>query len=416
MKAPSSPPMESKWYFFDGALQHGPYHTHELMSLLAKGLVPPTAKFSCGGPWISRMELEAIMSAGEPDLILLEPSQVMKSPLQDAVPAPPPPSDAQAEPTRDVPPRQDHIPPTAVPTRDRIVIIGRRAAGKTVYLAALYQQLWKSRDGLCMKALSGRSHKELMGICETLRRGEWPPATERTTVAHTEFELQYRHRKQVLVALDYAGEVFQDAFVNDDMESPQARALISHIDRAVAVILLVDPSVAASGDAEAFVDDDYGIVQAIQRIRDWPGGEDVPVVLLFTKFDQNRQLFAGKGSIQEFVKTHYPALCRTLHRFKVFHASAVQTVPDGRGRMRPKADSIPVNVVESLKYCLDKLEAREERKQIEEQQAAERRAIEDMARAQEEAERRYGRRFFIIIASIITIAICAMILILLFKG
>ena len=53
--------------------------------------------------------------------------------------------------------------------RDRIVILGRRKAGKTVFLARLYEQLWNAHpSGLTMRTLEGTGHVALMEVNERL--------------------------------------------------------------------------------------------------------------------------------------------------------------------------------------------------------------------------------------------------------
>ena len=63
--------------------------------------------------------------------------------------------------------------------RDRVVVLGRRGAGKTVYLARLYEAGWNSTDprGLRMMAVEGRTHSRMMTVIDSLKRGEWPAAT-----------------------------------------------------------------------------------------------------------------------------------------------------------------------------------------------------------------------------------------------
>lgn len=221
-----------------------------------------------------------------------------------------------------------------------------------------------------------------------------------------EFEVKYQGQTRILVALDYAGEVFRDAFVNDDSSSPQAKALLTHIDRAMALMLLVDPAVASGEDIEARVDDDYGMVQAVQRVRDWPGGDQIPIVLLLTKADQNRHLFPDREATRRYIAEHYRPLMRTLGSFKAFHVAAVQSQEDG-GRQRPKHDSQPVNVVEPLKFCLDKIAQAEQQQRIEEELAAQRKA---QARAEAyalELERRAERasnwRLFGVVVAILLV-------------
>jgi len=413
----TTPKSGDTWYVFTGGEVKGPYSRDDVLSLLRMGLVAADAQFLCGGKWINRAAFELAETLFDDGLAELEPLAAAEGGHVKAT-APGPPeetsldsSSAAGEQPESKPP---DIPFASNPVRDRIVVIGRRAAGKTIYLAELYHQLWKSRDGFCMKALSGRSHKELMAVHETLCQGQWPAATDRTTVLQMEFEVQYRSQSRILVGLDYAGEVFRDAFVNDDTDSAPAKALISHIDRALAVILLIDPAVAVSNDADAMIDDDYGIVQAIQRIRDWPGGEDVPLVLLLTKADQNRKLFKNKKATRQFIEAHYPAMMRTLKHFKVFHVSAVQATTGGDGKSCPESEWVPQNLLESLKYCLDCLHADEEHKQIHEQQQAEQDAMQRMIEFQAESERGSNRRFITLIAALVTISVCLLVLLFVF--
>lgn len=417
MGGPTASSSGKDWYVYTNGEVKGPYPAADVVSLLQMNLLEDGAQFNCGDGWISMQKFLIYHGGNTDEIAELELASLEGGQASALTPVP----SAVTASTGDAPPSQPQdaapeIPAATIPIRDRIVVIGRRRSGKTIYLAELYHQLWKSRDGLSMKALSGRSHKELMSVHETMRRGEWPQATQKETVLQMEFELQYKGRSRILVGLDYAGEVFRDAFVNDDTDSPQAKALISHIDRALALVLLIDPSIAVSGDSDAMVDDDYGIVQAVQRVRDWPGGDDVPIVLLLTKADQNRHLFTTKSSTRRFIETHYPALVRTLKAFKVFHVSAIQASKDQNDGLVPRADSSPVNVLESLKYCLDQLEAAEERELILEQQLAEQRAMERMLEYQAQAERKSNTRFFVILAGFITMSVCIMVLMLVFRS
>jgi len=420
----STPSIENEpWYVYTGGKPQGPYPLDEVRALLRADLVPQDALFSAGGcPWIPRPEFEKLIGLDGGEFVPLEPittevqGGAARSAPEDysdgAAPHEPPSHVAVATGAT------DELPLGAVPTRDRVVVVGRRAAGKTVYLATLYHRLWKSSDGFSMRALSGQAHRELILTYDTLQHREWPAATLRSTLNHMEFELEYRGRRRILVGLDYAGEVFRDAFVGDDAISPEAKALLSHIDRALAVMLMVDPLIAAGTDADAAMDDDFGIVQAVQRIRDWPGGEDVPVVVLLTKADRqsHARLFRRKGSTREFVATHYPALVRTLKKVKVFHVSAAQAELNEEGRTRPCADSTPMNVVEPLKYCLDVLDRREERKAALASQDADRRSMEQALRVQQVAEHRANKKLALLIASMIAIAVCILVLALVSGG
>jgi phage FluMu protein Com len=267
--------------------------------------------------------------------------------------------------------------------RDRIVVLGRRASGKTVYLSVLYDKLWNSLDGLSMKAVSGTVHSDLVRIAAGLREGRWPPATLESQ--HLDIELSYKRRKQMLVALDYAGELFRKTFVEDVTDTPEAESLLEHIDRAAAVIMLMDPDNAVHGDIDARTDDDYGLSQAVARIRNWPGGSEVPVVLVFTKSDMSFKLVKEHGGLASFIKKFYPALARSLKKVQIFQVSAVQVARDASGKVVPKRDSKPINLEQPLVHCLDYLA---EQVRLKEESEDLLRRVHDADRRREEAARR----------------------------
>ena len=174
------------------------------------------------------------------------------------------------------------------PLRDRIVILGRRRAGKTIFLARLYEALWqgcKVIDGRMLAAgessggrkvvvmscrtTSGPAHVQFMKIAEELRKGKWPAATSGNT--YSEIVVSNGGREHVVTALDYPGEVFRKAFMLES-DDPDAVELRMTVDRAAAAILLIDPSVAAGGGDEA-QEDVFGLTHAALRIRKSIGGD-----------------------------------------------------------------------------------------------------------------------------------------------
>lgn len=299
----------------------------------------------------------------------------------------------------------DEIEPLEDVERDTILILGRRRAGKTVYLATLYDALWKSLDGLTMKAVAGPTHKMLTGVADQLRRGHWPEATLGTR--QLEFELDDHGRKRVVVAFDYSGEDFRRAFVDEETESPEVQKLLGYLQRAAAVILLIDPAVAATGKHDEVVDDDFGMVQAIEKIRNWRGGEDVPVVLALTKADRNRKIVLSAGTKREFILRHYPALVRTLRKLTVFTISAVQEVRAADGSTRPSPDSVPINIDKPLLRCLERMDQHDERKHKQAAQAAAEQAQIEQVRQEERAQLAYHRKVAYLVAGIIIISLCA---------
>ncbi len=235
--------------------------------------------------------------------------------------------------------------------RDRIVVIGRRSSGKTVYMSLLYDRLWKSRGTIKVKAVKGMSHAQFIKTAEDIRHGQWPPATH--GISQSFIEIDYRDQNRLMVVLDYPGELFTDAFVKD-VESKEVDTLLEHIDRASAVILLVDPSHMVEGDVGPQIDNDYGFLQAITRIQNWPGGTDVPVVLILTKADQNYPIIKEHGGTRAFVEKYFSSLIRTTRHLKVCTISAISGA-DSKITDGLSAPEIP------LQYCLDRVSAVETR-------------------------------------------------------
>lgn len=292
-------------------------------------------------------------------------------------------------------------PPTV---RDRIVVLGRRASGKTIYLSVLYEQYWRSLDGLTMKAVSGQVHSDYIRVVDGLRSGRWPAATLETQ--HCDLEIEYKGARHLLVALDYAGELFRRAFVEDNTNSPETRELVRHIDSAAAVIILIDAAVVVGTDVDAVIDDDFGMTQAVMRIRNWPGGREIPVVLAFTKADENKPIITAEGGLENFVKRRLPALARTLQRAAMFQVAAVQVAPGADGKRVPRPDFQPWQIDKPLRYCLEQLEMQRE---LDRQRAfleGQRRHRDAEAEAVRRSATRINRVVAGIVITLVIVAVC----------
>jgi hypothetical protein len=413
-------PTPDEWYIEEGSLSHGPYPLAEVFDLIERGKVPPEAWFTSGGMRVNAQTLQqhwpdprTESASAQPAAAGTGTSALNAVALPTAVPASQESSTSPGEvpyvAAQAAPSNTRVLPQPTIVERDSILILGRRRAGKTIYLATLYSMLWKSVGGLSMKALAGPTHKMLMGITEQLRHGQWPEAT--LGMRQLEFELNDDGRKRLLVAFDYSGEDFRRAFVEEQQDSPDVKKLLNYLDRAAAVILLIDPAVAVKGNYHAVADDDFGMVQAVERIRNWPGGERVPIVLTLTKADLNRKLLQAAGSMRDFVLRHYPALVRTLGKISIFAVSAVQQRRGGDGRALPAPESVPINVGKPLLYCLSELRRREEIARQQELQRASDRAQLNQAFMQAEAVQATNRRVAFVVAGIVVLGLCVFALI-----
>jgi Double-GTPase 2 len=413
------------WHVSRNGTRYGPYTAAVLKTWIEGGQLAPDVTISNGGAELTLTEFLAQLNGENPagsgsqdgQLELLDEEPVSRGnrakPLpmaerieaaSDALPdvAPPLPPSPSIPATGTDQARFSMIMATpdeaAAPSRDRIVMLGRRQSGKTVYLATLYSVLWKSLDSATAKALSGSGHRELMSIVQTLKEGRWPHATQASL--QIDLEVEYKARKRLMVTLDFAGELFSKAFLHDQGSAPEVRPLLNHIDHAAAVMLLVDPGVAVGQDAQAIMEDDFGLVQAVQRIRNWPGGEQVPIVFVLTKADAHQEILDRFGGPVGFVRAHFPALVRLMKQVPIFQISAVQCTQNGAGSIVPRIDSVCINVEKPLLYCLniiDRMQREDEVRQERERQQEALLASERKQMATERMQSRILTTFIVII-------------------
>lgn len=320
--------------------------------------------------------------------------------------------------------------PAGPPVRDRIVILGRRRAGKTIFLARLYEALWNGctlvegrivpKSGrpeganvsrLSCRALSGAADSAFMRIVADLKAGRWPAATVGSTYA--ELEVSHNGRTHVVTTLDYPGEVFRKAFMVDSDE-PDAVELRASIDRAAAAILLIDPSVVTAGAEEAR-EDTFGMTQVAMRIRRSASGENVPIAVVFTKCDQNQAFLKESGGAVHFTKKHFGQLFKGVQRTRVYPCAAVRVQTNSMGKTVPVIKKPPINVVEPLLYCIQQIEVGQVIRQQDEQRRQVEREFEEQLRA-EDAEKTKAVKiwtlFLIAVALLMAVAVVGTLLLL----
>jgi GTPase SAR1 family protein len=237
--------------------------------------------------------------------------------------------------------------------RDRIVVLGRPQAGKTVYLSLLYEHAWNSCCSFKMKALKGVHHESLIKSARKIKKkinSEEEQFLPRTIeVVKPYLEIQYDGKSRTMVSLDYSGEVFQQAFIKDNHEKEEVKELLEHIDRAQSIILLVDPSHLVEDEGSGEIDNTYGMLKAIERVKNWPNGNEVPIVLVVTKTDKNQELLTKNGGTVNFIKKNFRNLIETTKNLKLCKISALY--PDGTDNNHQKHACAKLEA--PLTYCLD---------------------------------------------------------------
>ena len=236
------------------------------------------------------------------------------------------------------------------PTRDRIVVLGRTRAGKTIYLSRLYEQCWHGNGPLHMETSSGKTHLALLNaVAEMSEKRRWPAATEEST--YLDFQITWQGHSFTMVSLDYPGEVFRKAFVQQ-IEDANTAELIDHVQRAAGIVLLIDPKVLASGTIGDAADDDYGMVQALRFIRGLPGGETVPIGLLLTKIDVNADLIRHHGGLRGFAVKYCNNLLRIVPTLTLFGPCAVRSRRDALGKDIPDLTKPARGLENPIVFCL----------------------------------------------------------------
>lgn len=117
----------------------------------------------------------------------------------------------------------------------------------------------------------------------------------------------------------------------------------------------------------------------------------IPIALVFTKTDQNAALLREAGGVRKFAARHFGPLLREIDRTSVFACAAVRSGQNSLGRMVPRVDKPPENVVEPLHYCLEFIEVSED---VERARIMKEKRAETIRRAQEaESEARRKTAF-----------------------
>ena len=98
--------------------------------------------------------------------------------------------------------------------RDRIIILGRRSSGKTVYLSALYSKLWESLSSFRIKAMKGPTHLEFFKVIEDLKNDRWPPATQ--GISESVLELTYKEGVKLSICITPKDDYFRIELIDAD--------------------------------------------------------------------------------------------------------------------------------------------------------------------------------------------------------
>jgi hypothetical protein len=276
----------------------------------------------------------------------------------------------------------NHTAPPPLPRhRNTILIAGRQASGKSVYIARLYAELdphepnsWR-RHAMRLHARKAGVYQTLQTYNRELSMGRWP----RATTSWTELDLEVEHPmgSVAIKYLDYPGEVFTRAFT-EQAESEDADRLRAALFAASHVILLIDiaqlyvkrdrPDDARRQNERA--DNTSGMVEFLRQLRDseslleGSASGSVPVSIILTKADSNRAHLAAAACLAsswlklqprvEMLASIVPAVLAAAQPAVDVDAVSAASVRQGRAldgslALVPDLDQPPINLVEGFK-------------------------------------------------------------------
>jgi hypothetical protein len=208
----------------------------------------------------------------------------------------------------------------------RIVMLGHSNAGKTTYIAMMYQFMNKGKGhkGFHIQARDSRQHSELLENAQAINSGRYPPATSRRDAY--EFDLSYEGRPvSRFIWSDYRGGALAERSTNEDMA-----ALMADVNSCDGVVVFADAYELATGP------DSYRQVGRLTYLMQRAIGErraSTPIVLAYTKADLIKSSEDWSKAIQPFSQVSAALVGSSNVK------GAIVTVSCGR---RPKAVHVPV--------------------------------------------------------------------------
>lgn len=264
---------------------------------------------------------------------------------------------------------------------DSLLIIGRQASGKSVFLARLFAELdahepssWR-RHAMRLHVRGAEGLRLLRSHNRMLSMGKWPGTT--TQWVELDLEIEHPLGRRAIKYVDYPGEVFSRAFADGVTDADTDRLLHAVVSASHVVLLLDISQLLVKRDQP---DDPFrererthntdGMVELVRLIRESaPSFDDVavrgtPISIILTKGDSNQTLLAAAACLAESwpkleprvwtVESLLPAVldaARPMVDVDVVTAVAVRDSRriGGTSGFIPDLDQPSQNLVESIK-------------------------------------------------------------------
>jgi hypothetical protein len=115
-----------------------------------------------------------------------------------------------------------------------IVMLGHSAAGKSSYMALMYELMHRGVNGFSVSAARDQVHHQLLRDARAIRRGSYPDATDR----RHQYALRLRHRRSTVV--DFVWKDYRGAALTEFSTSEQKAQLHADLRTADGIVLFVD--------------------------------------------------------------------------------------------------------------------------------------------------------------------------------
>ncbi|MFF3320728.1 hypothetical protein [Streptomyces sp. NPDC002889] len=159
----------------------------------------------------------------------------------------------------------------------KIVMLGLSNAGKTTYIAMMYELMRKGYGGFKIRATEPDRDRELLSAARSIRQGTYPPPSSRRD-AHV-FRLSHRRR----AVADFTWTDYRGGALTDRARDEETAQVLAEISGADGLVVFVDAHNLATtaGSGRRAV---RRLTVLLQRAVDERPGK-VPVVVAYTKAD-----------------------------------------------------------------------------------------------------------------------------------
>lgn len=262
--------------------------------------------------------------------------------------------------------------------RSEILVLGGSGAGKTVWIARLLDALQtpatilngriQERDPATAGAgadvlrcefadpATEAHNRAIVGALEARR---WPLTTLDPVEHLVDFVLTgetVRRFRRKTTLIELPGTALVSAFAPSNPSTlTMGWAVGNQLSRTSAVILLIDPVVAAERTQDS-VDLLNATVAMLEHLRSTPHGRSIPVAIILSKCDRGYKTILKEGGVRQFTERHLQPILHAAGSARVYVSSATRSRLVAIGHREPSIRRPVENLVEPMYFLLGTLD------------------------------------------------------------